>query len=53
MSVLADAVRKSVEQKADATECLSEVAEKWEAITERYGRDEQQKQLRRSLGYLN
>ena len=53
MSVLADAVRAAIEQETDATECLSEVAVKWKAITERYGRDEQQKQLRRSLGYLN
>ena len=52
-AVLADAVRKAVEQDVDAKKCLAEVAEEWETITTDYGREEQLKQLRRSLGYLN
>ena len=52
-AALAEAVRKGVEHDVDAAECLAAVVEEWETITTRYGRKEQQKQLRRSLGYLN
>ena len=51
MQALDDAVRNAVTQNVDAETSLAEVTQQWEAITQRLGREEQGKQLRRSVGY--
>ena len=51
MQALDDAVRNTVTQNVDTETSLAEVTQQWEAITQRLGREEQGKQLRRSVGY--
>ncbi len=50
LSVLADAVRTAPADEATATAALEGVAAKWEAITERLGREKQLGAYRRHLG---